>query len=119
VPFVLADWGASTRIDTQLAIAVPYIVVANIENPTEVAGKAVLIGRGVALYSDKVQAAQDAGAVAVIIVNDDTSNPDAIASNFESGSSARNIPAVMISYNSGAYARAVGPGTSVVLSSGR
>lgn len=64
----------------------------NITNAADLNGKIVVIRRGECSYNVKVAAAQDAGALAVIVVNDITADPIAMGGN---GSSIT-IPAIMI-----------------------
>ncbi len=64
----------------------------NITNAADLNGKIVVVRRGECSYNVKVAAAQDAGALAVIVVNDVTADPVAMGGN---GSSIT-IPAIMI-----------------------
>ncbi len=70
----------------------PYDGCDNITNAPDLNGKIVVVRRGECSYNVKVAAAQDAGALAVIVVNDVTADPLAMGGN---GSSIT-IPAIMI-----------------------
>lgn len=68
-----------------------------ITNTSELNGKIALVDRGTCQFVDKVKNAQDAGAIAVIIVNNASGNPFTM-----SGSSTGiNIPSIMISRANG------------------
>ena len=100
-------------MDGELVIAEPYTGfrdgACHIEN--QIAGKVVVIARGDASFESKSICAQDAGAVGVIITNNDETNPGQV---FEMYSGATlNIPVVMVSYNEGVRIRALGAGTPV------
>ncbi|MEZ4854289.1 T9SS-dependent M36 family metallopeptidase [Flavobacterium sp.] len=64
------------------------------------AGKTVVIRRGICTFVDKVLMAQNAGAAAVVIVNNDTANPNQYV-NMSGANAAITIPAVFIPYNLG------------------
>ena len=99
-------------------VAEPYTACTAIQN--DVSGKVVLIGRGGCTFANKAVAAQNAGAVGVIIVNDDEANPNTvrIMDDGDTGTSAA-IPVLMVSYNGGTQIRNLGTGISVKISSGR
>lgn len=63
-------------------------------------GKIAVIRRGVCTFVEKVKFAQDAGAVAVIIVNNDTVNPNQLV-NMSGADATITIPAIFVSYNVG------------------
>ena len=48
-----------------------YDVCEGISNPGELSGKIAIVNRGTCLFTEKVSAAQDAGALAVIVVNNE------------------------------------------------
>lgn len=70
----------------------PYDGCGNVTNPGELNGKIAVLRRGTCSYNVKVLGAQNAGALAVIVVNDVTGDPIPMGGN---GSSIT-IPAVMI-----------------------
>ena len=63
-------------------------------------GKIAVIRRGICPFVEKVKAAQNAGAVAVIIVNNDAANPDQLV-NMSGSDATITIPAIFVSYNVG------------------
>jgi hypothetical protein len=69
----------------------------NITNGADLMGKIALVDRGICTFVSKVQALQDAGAVAVIVINNQGGGPFAMSGN--TGNIA--IPAVMISQGNG------------------
>ncbi len=70
----------------------PHDGCDNITNAADLSGKIVLIRRGTCSYNVKIDAAQTAGAVGVIVVNDSSADPIAMGGN---GSSIT-IPGIMI-----------------------
>jgi hypothetical protein len=70
-----------------------------IANAAEVAGNVALIDRGVCGFAIKAQAAEDAGAIAVIICNNDQANPDAVIRMGGTDNCALTIPTISMSYN--------------------
>lgn len=74
-------------------------------------GKIVIIRRGTCPFVDKVINAQAAGAIAVIIVNNDAANPDTLV-NMSGANAAVTIPAIFVSYSVGeALIAQLGTGT--------
>ncbi|KGE87872.1 MAG: PA domain-containing protein [Phaeodactylibacter xiamenensis] len=74
---------------------------ACVEITDDLSGSVALIDRGACGFDAKVANAQAAGAVGVILCNNDTANPDAIL-NVASGAGCRpdiTIPTVVLSYN--------------------
>lgn len=69
-------------------------------NVAQLAGKIVVIRRGSCNFTVKVLNAQNAGAAAVIIVNNDTANPDQYV-NMSGAEAGITIPAVFVTYNIG------------------
>ena len=124
-----ARWSLATSINAAIAVADPYTAFeeginmgdATISNVEDMEGRVALIGRGDTSFDAKAVAARDAGAVAVIIVNNDKQNahqvfPPGVAGSpmaepYETGSSV-DIPVLMISYNEGAN---LASGASVIL----
>jgi hypothetical protein len=70
-----------------------------IANAAEVEGNVALIDRGVCGFAIKAQAAEDAGAIAVIICNNDQANPDAVIRMGGTDNCALTIPTISMSYN--------------------
>lgn len=115
-----ADWSCAASVDAELAIAKPFTTSSgtsfDLDNRGELAGKVVLMGRGTASLQARARAAQDAGAVGVIFANNDKAKPDAadeLIVNDLRDELTVDIPVVMVSFNSGDRAMALGPGTSV------
>lgn len=69
-------------------------------NASQIAGKIVILRRGTCNFTIKVLNAQNAGAVAVIVVNNDTANPDQYV-NMSGAEAGITIPAVFLTYNIG------------------
>ncbi|AWM13396.1 T9SS-dependent M36 family metallopeptidase [Flavobacterium sp. NRK F10] len=69
-------------------------------NAAQLAGKIVVIRRGTCNFTVKVLNAQNAGAAAVIIVNNDTANPNQYV-NMSGADAGITIPAVFVTYNIG------------------
>ena len=77
-------------------------------------GKILLIRRGVCAFATKIRRASEAGAIGVIMANNDEANPDAVALGGGTPDGPINIPAVMVSFNVGdALIQAVNAGTVV------
>jgi hypothetical protein len=74
-----AEWTSSVSFaDKNIVRAVPAEGDAALRNADEIAGNVVAIVRGACPFTDKVQRAVDAGAVGVIVINNDASNPNEI-----------------------------------------
>ena len=85
-----------------------------VSNPSEVRGKIALIDRGTCFFSSKVRAAQQAGAVAVVMVNNVDGFP--IPMGGSGDTSDIKIPGVMISRTDGAILRRrLAEGVSITL----
>jgi hypothetical protein len=69
-------------------------------NGAALTGKIAVIRRGTCPFVGKVKNAQNAGAIAVIIVNNDTANPDQLV-NMSGADATITIPAIFVSYNVG------------------
>ena len=81
-------------------------------NGTQLQGKIVILRRGNCEFQAKVYNAQLGGAAAVIVVNNDTANPDANNVNMSGANASITIPAVFVSYTVGeAIIAAIGTGT--------
>lgn len=98
---MLASFGpklSTTGLTGGLAATVPADACTRVGNA--VSGKVAVVDRGTCNFTDKVLNAQKAGATAVVVINNETSNPDFFFS--MGGSNSRiKIPSVMASYNSG------------------
>lgn len=69
-------------------------------NAAALNGKIAVIRRGTCPFVEKVKTAQNAGAIAVIIVNNDAANPDQLV-NMSGADATITIPAIFVSYNTG------------------
>jgi len=78
---------------------------------TDLTGKIALINRGVCFFSVKIQNAQDAGALGVLIVNNNPSDPIPMGSD---GVHFPTIAAAMVSQADGAVLKAAAPTTITV-----
>ncbi len=78
-----------------------------------VSGMIVLVGRGECKFVAKAAAAQNAGAVGVIIVNNDEANADDVIRMATVTNQTVSIPVLMVSYNNGDLIKGLGSGTSV------
>ena len=81
-------------------------------NASELNGKIAIIRRGNCPFVEKVKNAQNAGAIAVIIVNNDVDNPNLLV-NMSGEDGTITIPAIFVSYNVG-EALITAMGTNVV-----
>jgi len=92
----------------------PALACSTLSNAEDLAGKIALIDRGECYFVDKVKRAQEAGAIAAVVIN----NVEGWA--FQMGGNATNveIPSVMISNADGALIKAaLAEGVEVTLSS--
>jgi hypothetical protein len=91
-----------TPVTGKVVYANPAIADVNpLNNAAAIAGNIALIDRGTVTFAVKLQAALDAGAIGVIVVNNrDTNSADGILPIVMSGGSV-NIPAVMVSFYDG------------------
>jgi subtilisin family serine protease len=90
-------------IEAEIVYARPEGACSALGNPGSLAGRIALIDRGDCLFVDKVQRAQDAGAVGVIMVNNVGGPPITMGG---TPLSMVTIPAVMISLDDGARLKA-------------
>lgn len=88
----------SGPITGQIAYIEPHEACDPITNASEIKGRIALVDRGTCFFVDKIQQAQDAGAIAVIMVNNQDGDPIAMGGS----SSTITIPGVMISKLDGA-----------------
>ncbi|HVY72075.1 MAG TPA: S8 family serine peptidase [Verrucomicrobiae bacterium] len=97
--YVSAEGGFTARLKTNgpvtgtLVYVEPHDLCGQIQNAEAVNGHIALIDRGTCFFVDKVQAAQDAGAIAVVMVNNTIGQPFAMGGD----STAITIPGVMVS----------------------
>ena len=77
----------------------PHDACQTIINPTDLAGNIVVIRRGTCEFGTKILAAENAGAIAVIMVNNEAGGPITMGAGVDGGSV--NIPSIMISQADG------------------
>jgi hypothetical protein len=75
---LLAPWGSNKGWQQQsLVLTVPPCAESDsLDNAAQVAGNVAVVARGLVGFVDKVQRSIDAGAIGVIITNNDSDNPD-------------------------------------------
>lgn len=91
------EWGGAigATLSQEVVKADPYEACANLNNAAALNGKIALIQRGNCEFGEKALRAQQAGAVAVIIVNNVTGGPVGMGAGAQGNSV--NIPVLMIS----------------------
>ena len=110
----LASLGSVTA---QVAATDPPDACDSLRNTAQINGKIALIDRGTCFFVDKIRAAQTAGAIGVIMVNNVDGPP--IVMGGSGDASDIKIPGVMIARADGARLRAqLGAGVSVTLKNG-
>ncbi|WP_435135188.1 PA domain-containing protein [Formosa sp. A9] len=91
---------ADENITGNLVLAEPTEACALLDNASAINGKIALIYRGNCTFVEKVLNAQNAGAIAVIMINNEPGNP--IVMGGEDPTGAVQIPSLMISQEDGA-----------------
>lgn len=98
------EWGGAIpsagMLNLPLAKCDPYDACAPITNGGDLAGKVALVERGDCEFSQKAKAVQDAGAIAIIIVNNVPGGPVGMGAGSAAGGVS--IPVIMISQDEGA-----------------
>ncbi|KAF0743248.1 hypothetical protein AaE_008561 [Aphanomyces astaci] len=101
VILVPANFGPCESIDaSEVVVASPFHGGAPFANPSSLRNKIVLLERGVCTFASKIQRAQAAGAVAVVVVQTADVWPYAMTDSSGEGTSL-SIPAFMISKKQG------------------
>jgi subtilisin family serine protease len=112
-----ADFGPKltpTGVTEDLVAAQPANACSPLSNAASIAGKIALIDRGTCTFVEKVKAAQTAGAVGVVVVNNQDGDPVTMGGD----DATITIPSVMISKADGDTIKAqLGNGVNVTLSS--
>ncbi|CDF77874.1 glycoside hydrolase (GHnc) [Formosa agariphila KMM 3901] len=103
-----ADFGPRNTVTGDLVMASdgsasPYEACGRITNNAEVKGKIALIYRGNCGFIDKVKYVQDAGAIGVVVINNEAGAP--IGMGGTDTNNAITIPSVMISMSAGSDIR--------------
>ncbi|GMH33547.1 hypothetical protein BSKO_01381 [Bryopsis sp. KO-2023] len=83
-----------------LVVAEPLNACRDLQNPEEIKGGIVLVERGICPFSSKVKNAEDAGAVAVIVINDEGTD-EVMTMSGDPNYAATIIPSAMISHDDG------------------
>ena len=125
--FTFGQWSSQQAVKSTLVIAEPFTAFARdsalVQN--EVAGKIVLIERatvpsgeqrGKNGFGIKALAAQNAGAAAVIFMNNDEAHPDDVIG--MGSTNTVNIPVLMISHNEGVRIKGLGSDVPVIFDPG-
>lgn len=89
-------WGPETLVEAD-----PWFACEEIQNAAEIEGNVAFTSRGDCTFVLKTQNSFAAGAIANIIANNDTANPDAIIPMGGTWDPTTNIPTMMVSYNAG------------------
>ena len=115
-PVATEALGAEPASGLRLVPADPVQAEANLANAADLAGAAALVDRGGCSFTDKVDRCAAAGARAVLVANNDATQPDIV---FSMGSGSRgyvcDVPVVMVSFRDGARLReAAASGGAVV-----
>ena len=70
-PFITAEFGVRTDATGLVCRAVPFAADAELSNGIQMQGRIAVVQRGVVPFVDKARRAAEAGAVAVVVVNDE------------------------------------------------
>ncbi len=100
-----------TGVTGDVGLAEPADACTTITNPGAISGKIALVNRGACFFSTKVANAVDAGATAVIVVNN---VPDGVIGMSPGTGDVISIPSVMITQADGASIRATIEGATTV-----
>jgi extracellular elastinolytic metalloproteinase len=79
----------------------PYQGCGELVNTAELAGKIAVIDRGNCTFALKVKNAEDAGAIAVLILNNDSANPNAVLTMGADNPPTITIPSLLTTYAAG------------------
>ena len=83
-------------------LADPFTAAEDLDNASDIAGNIMIAVRGGSTFAKKIQRAVAAGAIAVIVINDNKEDPQEVFSMGMEGSDFPNvIPSIMISYRDG------------------
>ncbi|MCB0699192.1 MAG: T9SS type A sorting domain-containing protein [Chitinophagales bacterium] len=117
----VGDWGKAIKqltspiVSSDIVKAVPYEACSPLTNGSAINGKVALVKRGNCEFGAKAKAAQDAGAVAVIIVNNISGPPVGMGAG--AVGSQVTIPVIMVSDVDGAAIEAeLGNGAKISMS---
>ena len=109
IPSTAAGWSPHKSVNASLAIAEPCMAATEedgepvLHNQQQISGRIALIERGFITLTKKALAAQNAGAVGVIIMNNDEPKPDEpVIFAKHAGPMITKIPVIAASYNESA-----------------
>ena len=95
--------GDSEALVYRMVLAQPPLADVELKNPDEVRGAVAVVIRGGGSFDQKVEYAERAGAVAVVVVNHEQASPGVVRPMAGRGRSWRaTIPAMMVSFRDGA-----------------
>ena len=97
-----ADWSTAARVNAKLDASF-RTGSAGLLNTKKMRNKAVLLECDDESFLVKARHAEEAGAVCVIFVNTDQTNPDAVAAPGDDSGRTVGIPVLMISLNDGRH----------------
>mgnify|MGYP002786944041 CR=1 FL=1 len=97
------------------ATANPTLACGTLTNGVALNGKIALVDRGVCSFASKVKAAQDAGAIAVIVINSAEAGDNLITMGNADPPLTITIPSMMVGYTTGSLIKAALPGVTVTL----
>jgi PA domain. len=101
-PATTGDWGGPlSAISAEVAKANPYQGCSGVA-PGSLTGKIALVQRGNCEFGVKAKQAQDAGAIAVVIVNNIPGGPVGMGAGAVGGTVSNTIPVIMVSQDDGA-----------------
>ena len=88
---------SETEVRGMLVSTEPALACGPLDNPEALAGNIALLDRGTCLFGEKVMHAQEAGAIAAVVVNNVAGDPQGMSG----GGDDVTIPSVMVSEESG------------------
>ena len=99
--FVTAEFGVSSDAEGDICRAVPLTADTDLENKSDLQGKIAVVARGVVPFAEKARRVTEAGAIALIVVNDEDTPYKCTAAGEDC--SAITLPVVCVGRRSGTY----------------
>jgi hypothetical protein len=99
-----AEWTSCQRISsTKLVRTIPPFADSGLQNAAEISGNVAVMVRGEVGFDEKVRRAVDAGAVGVLVINNNTEDPNEVIPMIgkDAPEGGFHIPAIMISHKTG------------------
>jgi minor extracellular serine protease Vpr len=90
---------SEVSIDGELVLASPELACNGVDNPDALDGKVALVTRGNCAFADKSASVEAAGAIAMVVANNDNLNPTTRIT--MGGMADATIPSVMVSFEDG------------------